>query len=384
MRRCFGLANVCFGASAPGYIRPPGGHFSARRRSVAVPTVVIEKDDQYVLNHCTRFLARDGDEPRHDFGQYEPGDPRAQVCEAWRYPIVDSYYDGASVEASYPFNAVTFVYDGRVTPAAEVAVTGTFTELHTLTPLRPILFLGEPSAIHAVTVRVPKGQIHTYKLRVDGAWLIDPLNPQVTELDNGRPWSRFFTEGCQIPLTFSRRERELLGRLVSHLLPFRLPENERFIRGVYESLDRQSRANRYPLAYKLDEDVGVVNYIDKVLARAERHHLDDYRTCLALVDDLLRARNPGRDPLSLPRDAFADLYDEMATDRVAGWDTGRYGSPRFFLLLLRRHAMTGAFVHPRHGGNSGTAGWAYLHDRYPFDWAAAMEAPLGRNTEYRG
>ena len=346
--------------------------------------MVIEKDDQYVLNHCTRFLARDADERRHDFGQYEADDPRAKVCEAWRYPIVDSYYDGESAERSYGFNAVTFVHDGRAAPAGDVAVTGTFSELHDVTPLKPVLFLGEPSGISAVTVRVPKGQIHTYKLRVDGRWLVDPLNPQIVELDNGRPWSRFFTEGCQIPLTFSRRERELLGRLVAHLLPFRLPENEKFIRGVYESLDRQARANQFPLAYRLDEDVGVVNYIDKVLARAERHHLDDYRTCLELIDAVLRARNPGREPLTLPRDAFADLYDEMATDQVAGWDTGRYGSPRFFLLLLRRHAMTGAFVHPRHGGNSGTAGWAYLKDRYPFDWGAAMEAPLGRNTDYRG
>lgn len=365
-----------------------GQEGSSRSQEVgSIPAVVIEKDDQYVLNHCTRFLARDLDgdgAPRHDFGQYEPGDPRAQVCEAWRYPIIDSYFDGQSVESSYPFNAVTFVYDARGKAAQEVAVTGTFTELYDPTPLRPVLFLGEPSGIHAVTVRVPKGQVHTYKLRVDGAWQVDPLNPQITELDNGRPWSRLFTEACQIPLTFTRRERELLGRVVSHLLPFRLPENERFIRGVYESLDRQSRANQFPLAYKLDEDVGVVNYIDKVVARAERHHLDDYRVCLELVDEVLGARNPGRDPLTLPRDAFGDLYDEMATDQVAGWDSGRYASPRFFLLLLRRHAMTGAFVHPRHGGNSGTAGWAYLRDRYPFDWPAAMEAPLGRNTDYRG
>ena len=53
--------------------------------------------------------------------------------------------------------------------------------------------------------------------------------------------------------------------------------------------------------------------------------------------------------------------------------------------------MTGAFVHPRHGGNSGTAGWAYLESRFRdaddktlFDWRQAMEAPLGRNTDYRG
>ena len=356
-----------------------------------MPAVVIEKDDQYVLNHCTRYLARDGDEARHDFGQYEPGDPRARIAEAWRYPIVDSYHDPQLGEGSYAFNSVTFVHDARRTPAAGVAVTGSFTELHDPVALRPIEFLGEPSGIWALSVRVPKGQVHTYKLRVDGAWSVDPINPQVVTLDNGREWSRFFTEGCQIPLTLARRERDLLGRIVAHLLPFRSGENARFIRGLYESLDRASRERQFPLAYRLDEEVGVVNYIDKVIARAERHNADDYKTCLSIVDGVLRARYPGRDPLTLPPEAFADLYDEMGRDDVAGWDRGRYGSPRHFLLLLRRHAMTGAFVHPRHGGNSGTAGWAYLESRFRdangktlFDWRQAMEAPLGHNTDYRG
>jgi hypothetical protein len=356
-----------------------------------LPAVVIEKDDQYVLNHCTRYLARDAGEPRHDFGQFEPGDPRARIAEAWRYPIVDSYYDGTSMDASYGFNSVTFVYDGRLTPADDIAVTGSFTELYDPVALKPIAFLGEPSGIHALTVRVPKGQIHTYKLRVDGQWIVDPINPQVVTLDNGKPWSRFFTEGCQIPLTLARRERELLGRIVAHLLPFRSAQNSRFIRGLYESMDRASREQQFPLAYRLDEEVGVVNYIDKVIARAERHNADDYTTCLGLIENVLRARFSGRDPVTLPAEAYADLYAEMGRDDVAGWDTSRYSSPRYFLLLLRRHAMTGAFVHPRHGGNSGTAGWAYLETRFRdadgkslFDWRQAMEAPLGRNEDYRG
>ncbi len=356
-----------------------------------LPAVVIEKDAQYVLNHCTRYLARDGDEARHDFGQYEPGDPRAKIADAWRYPIIDSYYDGASMDASYGFNCVTFVYDGRVTPASEVAVTGSFTELYDPVALAPVRFLGEPSGLWSLSLRVPKGQIHTYKLRVDGAWKVDPINPQVVTLDNGKQWSRFFTEGCQIPLTLGRRERELLGRIVAHLLPFRSGENSKFIRGLYESLDRGERERQFPLAYRLDEEVGVVNYIDKVIARAERHNADDYKDCLSIIEGVLRSRYPGRDPVTLPSDAYADLYGEMANDDVAGWDKARYGSPRYFLLLLRRHAMTGAFVHPRHGGNSGTAGWAYLETRFRdadgnslFDWRQAMEAPLGRNEDYRG
>jgi hypothetical protein len=209
--------------------------------------------------------------------------------------------------------------------------------------------------------------------------------------DNGERWSRFFTDNCQIPLELSRRERDVLGRLVAHLLPFRLAENSRFVQQVYDTLDRASRTTAFPLAYRLDEDVGVVNYIDKVLARPERHNADDYHACLAIIDRLLRARHAGLDPLLLPPDDYAALYAEMETDRVDGWDTGRYGSPRYFLLLLRRHAMTGAFVHPKAGGNSGGVGWCYLEDRFSdpqggtlFDWRRAIEQPLGHSSDYRG
>jgi hypothetical protein len=353
--------------------------------------VLVDKDDQYVLNHCTRFLARDSTDPRHDFGQYPPGNPRAAICEAWRFPIVDSYTDGRTAESSYPYNSVTFVYDGRSGQAQSVTLVGSFGDLYAPVPLRQVNFLGANTGLQTMTLRVPKGQVHTYKFVVDGHPQLDPVNPQQMVADNGQAWSRFFTDGCQVPLVLSRRERELLGRLVAHLLPFRLPENSRFIREVYDSLDHAAAQQQFPLAYRLDEEVGVVNYIDKVLARAEQHNADDYHTCLFLIDGLLRRRHGGLDPLLLPRDAYAALYDEMATDHVDGWDTGRYGSPRFFLLMLRRHAMTGAFVHPKAGGNSGSAGWSYLEDRFTdeqgrtlFDWRRAIEAPLGHNTDYRG
>jgi hypothetical protein len=154
---------------------------------------------------------------------------------------------------------------------------GSFTELNSVVPFHEVEFLDEPSGIWAVSVRGPKGQVHTYRLRVDGDWVIDPINPQVETLDNGRTWSRFFPEACQIPLTFLRREREVLGRLVAHLPPFRSSENSMFIWGLYASMDRASRERRFPLAYRLDEEIGVVNYIDKVVTRAERHNADDYR-----------------------------------------------------------------------------------------------------------
>lgn len=356
-------------------------------------TQLVERDEQYILNQCTKYLARDNAETRHDFGQYTAGDERGRIAEAWRFPVVDSYFDGVSTAASYTYNAVTFVYRH---PSADpvpgqVGVVGTFGELWSPVPLTAVRFAGDDTGLYAVTVRVPKGQVHRYKFVVDGRYVLDPINPQTTTLDNGEVWSRLFTDACQIPLELDRRERRLLERLVAHLLPFRLEENRRFVRGVYDSLDRAGRAREFPLAYRLDEQIGVVNYIDKLIAREERHNAYAYHTCLDIVDDLLRTRNGGADPGRLPPEVYADLYADMADDHVEGWDTGRYNSPRYFLLLLRRHAMTGAFVHPRHGGNSGAAGWMYLEDRFKdptgetlFAWRRSIEQPLGDNADYRG
>ncbi|MEC4017867.1 hypothetical protein [Streptomyces sp. H27-D2] len=353
---------------------------------------IIDRDDQYVLNHCTKYLARDTADRRHDFGQYGPDDSRATWCEAWRFPVIDTHADAAAPsEAGYAFNDVTFVYDGRATKPATVAVLGTFGPLHAPEPLRPLLFAGEPTGFFAVTVRVPKGQVHHYQYAVDDRYQLDPVNPQRAVLDNGRTWSRFFTDACAVPLALNRAERDVLGRLVQHLLPFRLEENRRFIRGVYESLDRAGRGEAFPLAYQLDDEVGTVNYIDKLISRQEQHHAVDYRICLRIIGDLIRSRAGGTDPAVASAELYAELYRQMETERVDGWDHSRYQSPRYFLLLLRRHAMTGAFVHPKHGGNSGAAGWMYLESRFRdsagatlFDWRRALESPLGHNTDYRG
>jgi hypothetical protein len=355
-----------------------------------VAVTIVQRGDEYVLNHCARYLARAVSERRHDFGQFARDDTRAEVCESWRFPVVDSHYDGESVEASYSYNDVTFVYAARDRSPEAVGLVGTFGDLYESVPLQPVRFLGEPTGYHAVTVRVPKGQVHRYLYTVDGQLTADPVNPQQERSDNGVLWSRFFTDACHIPLFLTRRERDVLGRLVAHLLPFRLPENRRFVEQIYNDLDRARREDQFPLLYRLDEEVGVVNYIDKLLARSEQHNADDYRTCLSIIDGLLRSRF-GLDPLMLSPEVYADLYAEMATNRVEGWDTSRYGDPKSFLLLLRRHAMTGAFAHPKSGGNSGAVGWMYLEshyrdeeDRTLFDWRRAIEAPLGRSADYRG
>ena len=55
----------------------------------------------------------------------------------------------------------------------------------------------------------------------------------------------------------------------------------------------------------------------------------------------------------MSRNTYFALYDEMASDNVADWDKSAYSSPQYFLYLLRRHVVTGAFCHPKYGGNAG-------------------------------
>jgi hypothetical protein len=362
--------------------------------------VVTEKDATYVLNHCTRFLARDNEDARHDYGQYEPGDPRATISEAWRFPVIDSYYDGKDYQASHEFNIVTFVYvnrDGRF--GNDIGVTGTFMDLYAAVPLQQV----EDSVYWAATVVVPKGQWHLYRFVVGGRTFLDPVNPQRVTRQDGTQWSRFFTEYCTDILSFERWEVALLLRLTNYILPFRTVQEQRFLDIYYNGLDRQSKATQYARVYRLDQPVGVVNFIDKIVSRAENHRLLDYKICLELIDRVMRQRDPYEEPTQMSDAAYEGLYDSLAQDdgnKIAGWDYARYASPRFFLQLLRRHAYTGAFSHPKHGGNAGAVGWAYLAGnlidpqtgRLPdakapapyFDWARAQEWPLGRNPEYRG
>jgi hypothetical protein len=98
------------------------------------------------------------------------------------------------------------------------------------------------------------------------------------------------------------------------------------------------------------------------------------------------------EPGEQPRETFADLYADMWNGTVSGWDYAAYGNPRFFLQLLRRHTFTGAFSHPKYGGNAAAAGWAYLEERFRddatgtsrFAWRRITEPPLGTDPVYRG
>src|SRR3954451_4860035 len=102
-----------------------------------VAAQVVPRDAQYVLNMCTKYLARDNIDTRSYFGQYQPGDPRAAIAEAGRFPVIDSFWDG-SPASSYPFETATFIWDGKRSPALSVDVTGTFTDLDSPVPLTEV------------------------------------------------------------------------------------------------------------------------------------------------------------------------------------------------------------------------------------------------------
>lgn len=348
------------------------------------------RDEQYVLNHCTTYLARFNLDGRHSFGEahFAPADLRKNIRESWRFPIVDTC-DTPTLAERAVSNDVTFVYPDFENRINQVSVIGSFAQLHTPIPLNRIKFLEEATAYFAVTVKVPRRGIYFYRFLVDGSPQLDSINPQRERLDNGVEWSRFFTWECSEPILFERWEMAILQRLCNHILPFRSAEAQRFLSSYYDSLDASSRRGLQRHAYRLDDSAGAALFIDHLLAKEESHHAVDYRICLSQMDRILRQRDPFHEPADASRDLYVELYDELKEDRVNGWDVSAYNSPRYFLELLRRHAFTGAFSHPKYGGNAAAAGWAYLDSElYPgrrvFDWSASIEQPLGRSETYLG
>jgi hypothetical protein len=69
----------------------------------------------------------------------------------------------------------------------------------------------------------------------------------------------------------------ILYRLIDQILPFRSGDAENFLKRYYFGLNREQRKAELPKAFRLDESVGEVNAIDKLLARDEAHRLVDYR-----------------------------------------------------------------------------------------------------------
>ena len=340
-------------------------------------------DVEHVFDLCTKHLARDVSDTRHNYlGAYEEG--RGRYSEGWRFPCVESNFEG-DAQTSAMLNRVTFVYlaPTEADDSFTIGVRGTFAPLFEIVPLQR----AGDSRFFAVTVLLSAAQVFRYRfVRGGNGEELDVINPQTTTEDNGARWSCFFTSACFEAVTFERWERIILDRLTRHILPFNTDDARVFL----SRLSAQEREN-HPYLHRFDLSIGVVNFLDKLLAREERHQLPTYKTCLTIIDRILRQRNPYLEPRDVREEMFVRLYDEMANGSVPGWDYARYNDPKHFLQLLRRHTITAAFSHPKYGGNAGAAAWDYLSARYRdetgktlFDWRRAIEAPLGTNSEYRG
>lgn len=340
---------------------------------MATGAAAFPVSDPHVLDLCAKHLARLNGDERHSYNGHLAGNPRGRFSEGWRFPAIET-------DAEPGFNQVTFVWRREMDepPPQSVLLAGTFVALYERIALREI-----PGTIYwYTTLQIPLKTCHRYVFEVDGRIELDRVNPQTETDDDGRVWSRFFTEYTTKPLVLQPHERLILNRFVQHILPFRTQAAEEFLRAPGNPLPRD--------VYQLDQAVGVLNFIDKLLAREEAHNAPDYRICLREIERLLRARQPYNEPHLVTKDVFTQLYSEMQ-GFVPGWNTNVYGNPSHFLRMVRRHAFLGAFAHPKYGGNSMGLGWRFLEERFRdlqgkhvFDWRKALEKPLGTNEEYRG
>jgi hypothetical protein len=89
------------------------------------------KNDQDVLNCCTKYLARSNPDARHKYGPPGSDAPRDRIAEAWRSPVIGTYGGGTPavyVPADFPnYNEVTFIYAGADAQSpVSVSIVGTF------------------------------------------------------------------------------------------------------------------------------------------------------------------------------------------------------------------------------------------------------------------
>lgn len=353
---------------------------------MAAELLALQED--HVFDAAARFLARSVEDRRHNYLGHLDGTGQGRFPEGWRFPLVEGYRDPAEVRSIVDWNEVTFVYrvEDNANHPHSVRVIGGMNGPRDPIPLTRV----GSSRYWAVAVKLPTRRVYDYLFLVDGQPVLDPINTRrraYRTLHNPRPgaideqWSYFWTDYCQTHVVLETWEGILLQRFTRHILPFNSLESRIFL----QNLDSSRLGASAGRLYRLDLAMGVVNYIDKVLAGAERHHLAGYRTCLQIINGLLRSRNPYQEPRDVAEEMYELLYREMASNTVPGWNTQRYANPSYFLGLLRRHTFTGAFCHPKYGGNAGAYAWDYLTERFgPFDWRQGVEKPWGTSEEYFG
>lgn len=343
---------------------------------------------QSVYNQSAKHLARTNSDARHNYFGHLTSPNQGRFPEGWRFPVVEPFFDPNNEQAILDWNLVTFVYrvEDNANHPQTVSVIGDMDGSRNPIALARI----ESSRYWAVTVRLPSRRIYDYLYLVDNLPVLDPVNTRhrlAANIHNPRPqgsderWSYFWTDYCTQPVTFELWEQILLQRLTNHILPFNSRESRIFL----ENLDPSKLGGSRGRVYRLDLSLGVVNYIDKLLAGPEQHQRAGYKACLAQINTLLRQRNPYQEPRDVPEEMYVALYNDLASNNVPGWNFNAYANPSYFLRLLRRHTLMGAFSHPKYGGNSACYGWDYLAERFPpFDWRQGVEKPWGTSTDYRG
>ena len=157
--------------------------------------------DEYVLNFSTKHLSRAALAPRPD-DEASVADFRAQVPEAWRFPIIGYLQEAqarapgdgpADAATDADRNLVTFVYKTQPNDDTPVKILGTFATLYETIPLEKVKFLGEDTGYRALSVVIPKGELHTYKFLVGNRFVNDPINPQQVRLSNGQGFGPGFS-----------------------------------------------------------------------------------------------------------------------------------------------------------------------------------------------
>lgn len=105
-------------------------------------------------------------------------------------------------------------------------------------------------------------------------------------------------------------------------------------------------------AFSSASQAGVLNYIDRQLARAYRRHRDAYRDGLLHAEEMSRKRF-GRELSALSSEQQFEVVGLIEQQ-----------DPTFF-SLLRNHTMQGYYGSPRHGGNRDAVSWRMLGQDEP-------------------
>jgi len=92
---------------------------------------------------------------------------------------------------------------------------------------------------------------------------------------------------------------------------------------------------------------GVVNYIDRQVARHYRKHQSAYREGLDAADEMSRKR-------------FGVAFADARADGHLQIAVALEKEKRFFFELVRQHTMEGYYGSPRHGGNRDAVSWRML------------------------